>query len=76
MAISVLNIFAMMVLFLLCIFFVLPLIGKFMRFVVNNNSEENEYRANLLNAFAVLLFICGILILFYCVGVALSVILF
>lgn len=54
------------------IFWVFPVIGKAMRFLVDMNVETNEYRANLLNGFAMTIFLLGLIFLFYCIGIVLS----
>jgi len=46
--------------------------------IINDNglnildTETNEYRANLFNGFAMTIFLLGLIFLFYCIGIVLS----
>jgi hypothetical protein len=65
--------FSFLVLFLFTVFFIFPFIGEAMKFIINHNTETNEYRANLLNGFVIILFLCGILTVLYSIGFIFSV---
>ena len=69
---SFITVLACLIVGFFTIFWVFPVIGKAMRFLVNMNVETNEYRANLLNGFAMTIFLLGLIFLFYCIGIVLS----
>jgi len=72
MEFSFITVLAFLIVGLFTIFWVFPIIGKAMRFLVNTNTETNEYRANLFNGFAMTIFLLGLIFLFYCIGIVLS----
>ena len=65
------TVLAFLIVGLFTIFWVFPIIGKAMRFLVDN-AETNEYRGNLLNGFAMIIFLLGLIFMFYCIGIVLS----
>lgn len=75
MGLSVFTVFACLVVGLFSIFWIFPLIGKAMRFIVDKNTEKNEYRANLMNGFTMIIFLAGLTFLVYCVGIVLGIVL-
>lgn len=75
MGVDFMTVLAFLVVGIFAIFCIFPLIGKTMRFLVDQNTESNIYRANLMNGMALLIFLAGLVGLIYCVGLVVGILL-